>query len=77
MNVMYKVAIALLDGAALIEQFANNRINRDDVWKLIDRTRTQHQKPTMRCPSCRPADPGGGPTPGLGAGLCRCGVVRR
>jgi 2-methylcitrate dehydratase PrpD len=44
MNIMYTVAVALLDGAVLIDQFAEDRINRDDVWNLIDRTRTHHHK---------------------------------
>jgi 2-methylcitrate dehydratase PrpD len=44
MNIMYTVAVALLDGAVLIDQFAEDRINRDDVWNLIDRTRTRHQQ---------------------------------
>ncbi len=44
MNVAYAVAAALLDGQVLIEQFAANRINRDDVWHLIDRTETRHEK---------------------------------
>src|ERR1700691_3579723 len=44
MNVMYTVAVALLDGAVLIDQFAEDRINRDDVWNLIGRTRTHHHK---------------------------------
>jgi len=44
MSIMYAVAVALLDGAVLIGQFAEDRINRDDVWNLIDRTRTHHQK---------------------------------
>ena len=38
------VAVALLDGAVLIDQFAEDRINSDDVWDLIDRTRTHHHK---------------------------------
>ena len=44
MNVTYAVAVALLDGAVLIEQFAQDRINRDDVWNLIDRTVTRHEQ---------------------------------
>jgi aconitate decarboxylase len=44
MNIAYAVAVALLDGAVLIDQFAEDRINSDDVWNLIDRTRTHHQK---------------------------------
>jgi aconitate decarboxylase len=43
MSIMYAVAVALLDGAVLMEQFADDRINRDDVWNLIGRTRTHHQ----------------------------------
>jgi aconitate decarboxylase len=43
MNVAYAVAVALLDGAVLIDQFAAERINSDDVWKLIDRTTTRHE----------------------------------
>jgi aconitate decarboxylase len=44
MNVMYTVAVAFLDGSVLIDQFAEDRINRDDVWNLIGRTRTHHEK---------------------------------
>ncbi len=42
MNVAYAVAVALLDGDVLIDQFTQDRINRDDVWALIDRTVTHH-----------------------------------
>ena len=38
------VGAQLLDGAVLIDQFAEDRINSDDVWDLIDRTRTHHHK---------------------------------
>ena len=44
MNVAYAVAVALLDGEVLIDQFSEKRINSDDVWNLIDRTETRHQK---------------------------------
>jgi 2-methylcitrate dehydratase PrpD len=44
MNVAYAVAVALLDGDVLIDQFRQDRINRDDVWGLIDKTRTHHEK---------------------------------
>src|ERR1700756_2410091 len=44
MNVAYAVAVALLDGAVLIEQFSQKRINSDDVWNLIDRTQTHHEE---------------------------------
>src|SRR5580704_17288903 len=39
MNVAYAVAVALLDGDVLIDQFTN-----DDVWALIDKTLTHHEK---------------------------------
>jgi aconitate decarboxylase len=44
MNVAYAVAVALLDGSVLIDQFSQRRINSDDVWRLIDRTHTHHEK---------------------------------
>jgi aconitate decarboxylase len=44
MNVAYAVAVALLDGDVLVDQFSQSRINRDDVWVLIDRTITHHEK---------------------------------
>jgi aconitate decarboxylase len=44
MNVAYVVAVALLDGEVLIDQFSQDRINRDDVWRLIDRTLTHHER---------------------------------
>jgi len=44
MNVAYAVAVALLDGSVLIDQFRQRRINSDDVWNLIDRTHTHHEK---------------------------------
>jgi 2-methylcitrate dehydratase PrpD len=50
MNVSYGVAVALLDGDVLIEQFSATRINSDDVWNLIDRTHTHHQSAYDRLP---------------------------
>ena len=44
MNVAYAVAVALLDGDVLVDQFSQSRINRDDVWALIDRTSTHHER---------------------------------
>jgi 2-methylcitrate dehydratase PrpD len=44
MNVAYVVAVALLDGDVLVDQFTQDRINRDDVWALIDRTLTHHER---------------------------------
>jgi aconitate decarboxylase len=35
--------VALLDGDVLVEQFSQDRINRDDVWNLIDRTIARHE----------------------------------
>jgi len=50
MNVAYAVAVALLDGEVLIDQFSEKRIKSDDVWKLIDRTKTHHEKSYDRLP---------------------------
>src|SRR6202046_3527858 len=44
MNVAYAVAVALLDGDVLVDQFSPKRIKSDDVWELIDRTLTHHEK---------------------------------
>ncbi len=44
MNVAYVVAVALLDGDVLIDQFTKKRINSDDVWALIDKTLTHHDR---------------------------------
>jgi len=43
MSVAYTVAVAILDGAVLIDQFSEKRINADDVWNLIDRTDVHHE----------------------------------
>jgi aconitate decarboxylase len=42
MNLAYAVAVTLLDGATLAAQFAQSRIDADDVWGLIDRTTVLH-----------------------------------
>jgi 2-methylcitrate dehydratase PrpD len=44
MNVAYAVAVALLDGDVLVDQFSHDRINSDDVWRLIDQTITHHER---------------------------------
>jgi 2-methylcitrate dehydratase PrpD len=44
MNVAYAVAVALLDGEVLVDQFSMKRINKEDVWNLINRTRAHHEK---------------------------------
>jgi aconitate decarboxylase len=51
MNVAYAVAVALLDGDVLIDQFSEKRINSDDVWNLIDRTETHHEKAYDQLPA--------------------------
>ena len=42
MNVAYAVAVAILDGAAMLKQFAPQRIDAEDVWALIPRIRAHH-----------------------------------
>src|ERR1700685_3182100 len=44
MNVAYVVAVALIDGDVLIDQFTKDRIHSDDVWALIDKTLTHHEQ---------------------------------
>jgi aconitate decarboxylase len=44
MNVAYVVAVALLDGDVLIDQFTPDRIYSDDVWALVDKTLTHHER---------------------------------
>ena len=43
MNVAYALAIATLDGAAMVRQFAPARIEADDVWALIPRIQAHHE----------------------------------
>jgi 2-methylcitrate dehydratase PrpD len=38
MNIAYVTAAALLDGNVLPEQFTPQRLDSDDIWRLIDRT---------------------------------------
>ena len=42
MNVAYTLAAAILDGQALVDQFAPQRINQDDIWALIPKIRAHH-----------------------------------
>ena len=42
MNIAYALAVGVIDGAAMVRQFAPSRINRDDVWALIPRIRAVH-----------------------------------
>jgi 2-methylcitrate dehydratase PrpD len=50
MNVAYTTALALLDGSVLAAQFSTARIDADDVWSLIDRTRVRHEPAIDRLP---------------------------
>jgi aconitate decarboxylase len=43
MNLVYAVAVTLLDGTALAAQFAPSRLDADDVWALIERTTLRHE----------------------------------
>ena len=42
MNIAYVLAVAILDKAALVEQFSPVRIDSDDVWALIPRITAHH-----------------------------------
>jgi 2-methylcitrate dehydratase PrpD len=44
MNVAYALAVAVIDGAAMVQQFTPQRINRDDVWSLIPRVKVRHDQ---------------------------------
>ncbi len=39
----YALAVSVLDGAALINQFSPKRIAADDVWALIPRIKAHHE----------------------------------
>ncbi len=52
MKVAYALAVAILDGAALVAQFTPERIESDDVWALVPRITAHHD----------PAIDAGGPT---------------
>lgn len=42
MNVAYALAVAILDGEAMVAQFSPQRIAQDDVWSLIPRIKAHH-----------------------------------
>ena len=42
MNVGYAVAVAVIDGEAMVHQFAPSRIDADDVWALVPRITAHH-----------------------------------
>jgi 2-methylcitrate dehydratase PrpD len=43
MNIAYSVAVALLDGAAMIQQYTPQRIAQEDVWELIPKITARHE----------------------------------
>lgn len=43
MNIGYALAVAVLDGAAMVRQFAPARIDADDVWALLPRITVRHE----------------------------------
>jgi 2-methylcitrate dehydratase PrpD len=43
MNVGYALAVAILDGAAMVRQFSPARIEHDDVWALIPKIKAHHE----------------------------------
>jgi aconitate decarboxylase len=43
MNVAFALAVAVLDGAAMVAQFAPRRIDSDDVWELIPKITARHE----------------------------------
>jgi len=42
MHIGYSIAAAIIDGAALIEQYTPTRIASDDVWELIPKIKAYH-----------------------------------
>jgi 2-methylcitrate dehydratase PrpD len=43
MNVGYALAVALIDGEALVQQFSPTRIDQDDVWEIVPRITAHHR----------------------------------
>lgn len=42
MNIGYALAVAAIDGAAMVAQFAPGRVDADDVWQLLPRVAVRH-----------------------------------
>jgi aconitate decarboxylase len=42
MNVAYALAVAILDGAAMVHQFSPQRFAADDVWQLVPKITARH-----------------------------------
>ncbi|KAL5357223.1 2-methylcitrate dehydratase PrpD [Aspergillus floccosus] len=53
MNVAFVAASQLVDGQVLLQQFSSAKLDRDDVWNLVNKTRCTHtpelDKPNMGC----------------------------
>lgn len=43
MNIGYALAVAAIDGAAMVAQFTPARIDSDDVWDLLSRVEVRHE----------------------------------
>jgi aconitate decarboxylase len=50
MNIGYAVAVALLDGQVLPEQFTDRRLDADDVWALVPRVQVRHDDEIDKAP---------------------------
>jgi 2-methylcitrate dehydratase PrpD len=42
MNMAYAIAVAIIDGAAMVHQFSPQRIDQDDVWRVIPKITARH-----------------------------------
>jgi len=42
MNIGYTLAVAVLDGSAMVQQFSPTRIDSDDVWALLPKVEVRH-----------------------------------
>ena len=51
MNVGYALAVAIIDKAAMVKQFAPQRIDSDDVWALIPKITAHHEPNFDRAPA--------------------------
>ena len=60
MNIGYALAVAVLDGAAMVRQFTPSRIDADDVWEMLARIEVKHDPAFDR--------------PGVAHGRCRLTV---
>ena len=53
MSLAYAVAVAAIDGAAMIEQYTAARIDSDDVWRLIAKVRMHNDESFDQSPEQR------------------------